>query len=97
MKISDGLEIGGNGFMYILTATQTKEIFQIISLVLSILISLFIIIGKVVVWWKKSMSDGKITKEEIKELTNDVKEDVNEIRENVEDIVEVIENEEKEK
>lgn len=97
MKISDGLEIGGNGFMYILTATQTKEIFQIISLVLSILISLFIIIGKVVEWWKKSMSDGKITKDEIKELTDDVKEDVNEIKENVEDIVDAIENEEKEK
>lgn len=97
MKISDGLEIGGNTGMYILTAIQTKEIFQIISLVLSILISIFIIVGKVVDWYKKAKADGKITKDEIKELSNNVKENVNEIKENVEDIVEVIENEEKEK
>ena len=97
MKISDGLEIGGNTFMYILTATQTKEIFQIVSLVLSILISIMIIIGKVIEWWKKAKADGKITKEEIEELSNNVKEDINEIKDNVEDIIEVIENEEKEK
>lgn len=97
MKISDTLEIGGNTGMYILTAVQTKEIFQIISLVLSILISIFIIVGKVVEWYKKAKEDGKITKEEIKELTNNVKEDINSIKDNVEDIVEVIEKEEKEK
>lgn len=97
MKINDGLEIGGNTGMYILTAIQTKEIFQIISLVLSILISIFIIVGKVIDWYKKAKADGKITKEEVKDLSNNVKEDVSSINENVDAIVEVIENEEKEK
>ena len=97
MKVSDSLEIGGNTGMYILTAIQTKEIFQIISLVLSILISIFIIVGKVIEWYKKAKEDGKITKDEIKEWSNNVKEDINSIKDNVEDIVEVIENEEKEK
>ena len=97
MKVSDSLEIGGNGLMYILTATQTKEIFQIVSLILSIIISLFIIAGKIIEWYKKAKADGKITKDEIKELSNNVKENINEIKGNVEDIVEVIENEEKEK
>ena len=97
MKISDSLEIGGNTGMYVLTAVQTKEVFQIISLILSIMISVIIIISKVVEWWKKAKEDGKITKEEIEELSNNVKEDVSQIKDNVEDIVEVIEKEEKEK
>ena len=97
MKISDGLEIGGNAGMYVLTVIQTKEIFQIISLVLSILISLFIIVGKIVDWYKKAKSDGKITKDEIEELTGNVKEDISQIKDNVDDIVEIIEKEEKEK
>lgn len=60
-------EVSGNGLMYVLTATQTKEIFEIISLVLSILISLLIITSKLVVWFKKAKEDGKITKDELKE------------------------------
>lgn len=60
-------EVSGNGLMYVLTATQTKEVFEIISLVLSILISLLIITSKLVVWFKKAKEDGKITKDELKE------------------------------
>lgn len=72
-KLRDGLEVGGNGIMYILTATQTKEIFEIISLVLSILISVIIIVSKLVSWLKKSMADGKITKEEVQEGVDIIK------------------------
>lgn len=97
MKIKSIFEICGNGLMYVFTVVQTKEIFQIISLVLSILISLIIIISKVIEWIKKANADGKITKEEINELTNNVKEDVNEIKENVDQIVDIIEEQEKEK
>ena len=60
-------EVSGNGLMYVLTVTQTKEVFEIISLVLSILISLLIITSKLVVWFKKAKEDGKITKDELKE------------------------------
>ena len=41
--MKDLKEYIGNGLMYILTIVQTKELFQIISLCLSILISLIII------------------------------------------------------
>lgn len=67
MKIRDFIELGGNAVMYALTFTNTKELFEIISLGLSILISLLIIISKVISWMKKAKEDGKITKEELDE------------------------------
>ena len=96
MKIKSIFEVFGNASMYVLTVVQTKEIFQIISLVLSILISLIIIVSKVIEWFKKANADGKITKEELNEITNNVKEDVNDIKDNVEEIIEIIEEQEKE-
>lgn len=56
--------------MYVLTFAQTKEIFEIISLVLSILISALILISNVISWVKKATADGKIDKEEIDELVD---------------------------
>ena len=69
--------------MYILTVAQTKEIFQIVSLVLSILISIVILIGKIVDWYHKAKADGKITKEEVKELVDTTKEDIEDIKEKI--------------
>lgn len=69
--------------MYILTVAQTKEIFQIVSLVLSILISIVILIGKIVDWYHKAKADGKITKEEIEELVDTTKEDIEDIKEKI--------------
>ena len=66
--------------MYILTVTQTREIFQIVELVLAILISILIIVGKVIDWYKKAKEDGKITKEEIEELIDNTKDDVENIK-----------------
>lgn len=83
MNNKDIFSIIGNGFMYILTVAQTKEIFQIVSLVLSILISIVILIGKVVDWYHKAKADGKITKEEIKELVDTTKEDIEDIKEKI--------------
>lgn len=90
MKIREGLEICGNGLMYILTITQTKEVFQIVSLVLSILISVIILFTKIYDWWKKAKADGKISKEEIDELVEITKKET-------EDIVDAISEQEKEK
>lgn len=67
MKVRDFLEIGGNAIMYALSFTQTKEIFEIISLVLSIAISVLIIVSKIISWYKKAKEDGKITSDEINE------------------------------
>ena len=97
MKISSVFEIVGNGLMYVFTAVQTKEVFQIISLALSILISIIIIVSKIVNWFKKAKADGKITKEELEELAQDLSEDIDKIKKDAEEIIEIVEIEEKEK
>ena len=58
----------GTGLSAIGTATQTNELLQTISLVITIIGGLitFIIIP-LITWYKKSKEDGKITKDEIKE------------------------------
>lgn len=85
MKIKDFLEIGGNGIMYVLSATQTKEIFEIISLVLSILISLLIIVSKLISWFQKAKEDGKITEDEIKDGIDIITDGAKEIQDKLED------------
>ena len=60
-------ETMGNAFQYILTITQTKELFQIISLILSIVTTIVIMGGKLYNWYKKASEDGKITKDEVEE------------------------------
>ena len=84
MKPRDVLEIIGNGAMYVLSVTQTKEVFEIISLCLSILISILIIGGKLYRWWKNAEADGKITKDEIDEavqIIEDGAQQINDIKE----------------
>lgn len=75
----------------VFTALQTEEIFQIISLIftiISIIVSLSFTIYK---WYKEAKKDGKITEEEIKELTKKIKD------ENVDKIIETIEKEKRRK
>lgn len=84
-KINDALEVGGNSFMYVLTFTNTKEIFEIISLVLSILISILIIISKLIQWFKNAKKDGKISSEEIKDGIDIISNGVDSIRDKIED------------
>ena len=84
-KINDVIEVGGNSFMYVLTFTNTKEIFEIISLVLSILISLLIIISKLIQWFKNAKKDGKISSEEIKDGIDILSSGVESIRDKIED------------
>lgn len=56
---------GGNVLTYVLTALQTNEIFQIIELVLSIILTLVLITFKIWKWYKEAKADGKITADEI--------------------------------
>ena len=83
MRIKDLLSVVGNGIMYVLTIAQTREIFQIIELVLAILISIVILFGKIIDWYHKAKKDGKITKEEIKELVEITKDDIEDIKDKV--------------
>ena len=58
----------GTALSVIGTATQTNEILQTISLIITITGALITYIGiPLFAWYKKSKADGKITKEEIKE------------------------------
>ena len=91
------LEVLGSGILWVLTATQTEQIFKIISLVLSIVISLVILISKIVEWYKKANKDKKITKEEIKEIINGTKEDVKDLVDNIDTLVDAIQEEEENK
>ena len=47
------------------TASQTNEILQTISLIITILGAVITTIMAIMNWWKKAKADGKITKEEI--------------------------------
>lgn len=78
-----------NACSYVLTATMTKEVFQIISLVVSIIGTLVIIFCKVYDWYTRAKEDGKITKEEIKELGDSVKPDLDKLKEQADEIVEI--------
>lgn len=77
------LESIANGSMYIFTLAETNEYFKFVELILSIIMTLFIIIVNVVSWWKKAKKDGKIDEEEIEELRNiveDGKEKIDDIK-----------------
>lgn len=67
----------GSGGMWILTAVQTNEIFQLVQIILSCVVSLVTILYIVWKWWKKAKADGKITAEEIEELEKEIKDNVN--------------------
>ena len=71
----------GTAMAVIGTATQTNEILQTISLVISILggIVTFIIVP-IMAWYKKANEDDKITKEEIKEGIDIVKKGTEKVR-----------------
>ena len=84
-RINDALEVGGNSIMYVLSLTNTKEIFEIVSLVLSILISILIIVSKLIQWFKNAKKDGKITSDEIKDGINIISNGVDSIRDKIED------------
>lgn len=84
MKLKDFFQIGGNGIMYILTATQTKEVFEIVSLILSIVISILIIVSKIVDWYKRAKADGKIDEDEIKEGVDIIVDGTKEIKDHIE-------------
>lgn len=68
------LEGIANGFMYVFTVAETNEYFKFVELILSIIMTLFIIVVNLISWYKKAKSDGKIDKEEIEEL-KDILED----------------------
>lgn len=76
MKVqgNEVVSIGANLFTYALSVLQTNEVFQIIELVCSVLLSITILGYRVWKWWKEAKKDGKIDSEEIEKL-GDIVED----------------------
>lgn len=83
MKPRNIFEVVGNAFMYVLTATQTKEVFEIISLCLSIVISLLIITSKIIGWYKEAKKDGKITEDEVQDAIDIIKDGAEDIKDSI--------------
>ena len=70
MKDIKGFNYLGDVVAVILTATQTNEIFQLVSLVLTIVATGFSIIFtsvRLYFWFKEATKDGKLTEEEIED------------------------------
>lgn len=63
----EAILFGGNGLGYVLTALQTNEVFQIIELVLSILLTCVLLAFRLWKWYKEAKKDGKIDSSEIQE------------------------------
>lgn len=62
------------------TASQTNEILQVVSLVITIIGALITyVLIPLITWYKKSKQDGKITAEELKEGAEALKEGIDKV------------------
>lgn len=52
--------------------TQTSELFQLIQVIMGVISALFAIAYTIYKWYNKAKADGKITKQEVKELIDDI-------------------------
>lgn len=67
----------------LLTLSQTDEVFRIISLVLTIISALIVLIRNILDWYNKAKQDGKIDKDEIKEVIDIVDDGVQGIQDKI--------------
>lgn len=76
-------DVFGIGLNVVLTATQTNETFRTISLVLTILTTVVVLARNIYDWYVKAKQDGKIDKDEVKDLIDIVDKGVNDIKDEV--------------
>lgn len=67
------------------TAIQPNEILQTISLIITILGGIITIVFALLGWWQRAKQDGKIDKEEVKELIDIVQDGTENIKESLDD------------
>lgn len=60
-----------------MTAVQTDEIFQLISLILTCISITFSMIFTIWKWYHNATADGKIDKKEIDEIMNEIDDKIN--------------------
>lgn len=71
----------GCGISTVLTAVQTQELFQIISLILTCIATLVTIAYNIYKWYKKAAEDKKIDENELKEGIDVIKDSIDKIKE----------------
>lgn len=81
MKSKDFLDWIGCGFATILTAVQTQEVFQIISLILTCIATGLTIAFTIYKWFKNAMKDKKLDEKEIKEGIDIINDSIDKIKE----------------
>ena len=85
MKMKDEIVcLSGNTISWVLTASQTKEVFEIVQIIVATIVSLLTAAYIVWKWYKKAKEDGKITADEVVDLVNQVKDNLGD-NENAED------------
>ena len=75
--------IAGTSLSIVGTASQTNELLQDISLVLTIIGTLITIIMALINWWKNAKKDGKITSDEIQDAVDIIKDGVDSIKDKI--------------
>lgn len=76
-KLLDGTCIVLQSF---LTLAQTDEVFRIVSLILTILSCLVVLARNIYNWYIEAKKDGKVDKDEIKDLIDIVDNGINDIK-----------------
>ena len=72
--------IAGTSLSVVGTASQTNELLQDISLVLTIIGTLITIAMALINWWKSAKKDGKIDSDEIQDAVDIIKDGVDSIK-----------------
>ena len=72
--------IAGTSLSVVGTASQTNELLQEISLVLTIIGTLITIAMALINWWKNAKKDGKIDSDEIQDAVDIIKDGVDSIK-----------------
>ena len=66
------------------TITQTQQVFQIVSLILTCLATLFSMCFTIYTWYKKAKQDGKIDASEVNEIKNNLQKSFLQMKEEIE-------------
>ena len=80
--------LGGAGttLSVIGTVTQFNEILQTISLIITIIGAIVsIVIVPIISWYREAKKDGKITKDEVEDLSKTIDKSVDELKDKIDD------------
>ena len=72
------------GVAVVTTLSQTQQMFQIVSLILTCIATLFSICFTVYNWYKKAKEDGKIDTNEVKEISDNINKSFLQLKEEIE-------------